>query len=831
MPFRKFLFVFCLVFVHLCLSSQIQLDWKLIHAKTGQTLPIGEKGLVQEVLCNNGFLPDPFFSDNEKEYLWIEDYQWQFLSDFNVDLDTVGDKKIEIEFPTIDTYALIYLNDVLIGESNNCFHPFRFFIQDKLQNGKNVIKLVFTPPALKIGDNAKNADYPLPAPNDVGKIPVSPYCRKPPYQFGWDWTLRMNTIGLWKPVKIFTYQDARYCGAQVETLSISDNSATLKVDIFFSDTLDKPRKIKSQFLGEHELSKGQMSFNWNIEIKNPNLWFPKELGKPYLYEEYLIIRDQLGNIEICDSIKFGIRKAELRRPRDQWGQGYEFYINNQPVFCKGANVIPQEIFPSRINTKTIENLIHDAVKSNFNMLRVWGGGYYPDDYFYELCDQNGIMVWQDFMFAGAFYKADTTFLQQIEDELIFQIPRISTHPSVVLFNGNNEIEVAWKNWGLQETYQLSEDAQYQIWNDYQFIFEEFIPKVKNKLSNIPYIPTSPLSNWGKLSDFNFGSQHYWGLWHGQDSLNALEYKIGRFNAEYGFQSFPTFKTLKSFSDSSDWNLESVPMKSHQKSYVGSQKIVQLSDQMWGKAKDFSSFVYLSQLTQAEVIGRSIVAHRLDYPRCMGTLYWQFNDCWPAPTWSGIDYFGNWKALQYRVKEEYEQMTILRQKKMDKTVYYLSMSNGWLRNVQIEYVCRDLQGKIISEGEFVIDSLQSIVEITDFLKLDNDQAYILSFYWEGENQIGSRHFLENYISSERIDSKISFKLKKIDYSKNKAELVIKTDAFLPYCWIYNENQLVTFENNFTHLLPGKHKIEIEFKDLPKISDFRFLSLKEAVHLDN
>lgn len=814
---KKIIYLTLILFPFIC-SAQIQLNWQMIHAQTGEVMPIGEKGLVQEALFNNGFLPDPFYSDNEKQYLWVEDYEWEFFSDFEVKLDTIQGEKIELEFPTIDTYAKIFVNGVMVGESDNCFHPFSYFIQDLLKDGKNTVKIIFTPPVIHWKEKYENAEYILPAPNDVGEMAVSPYCRKPQYQFGWDWTLRMNTMGIWKPVSIFSYDDSRFLSTQVETTSISDTSAELKVNLFFTDTLDENRLICSRFLGDYVLEKGRMFYSFSAQIKNPNLWWPKELGIPFLYDDILIVKDEWGNIEFRDTFKFGIRKTELRRPNDQWGQGYEIYINNVPYFCKGANLIPQDIFPTRIDKSAIDKLVFDALKSNINMLRVWGGGYYPDDYFYRLCDEKGILIWQDFMFACAFYKADSSFIEQIGNELSFQIPRISAHPSVALFNGNNEIEVAWKNWGLQESYKLSESAQDQIWKDYQFIFQDYIPNLKNHFSSIPYIHTSPLSNWGKLSDFDFGSQHYWGLWHGNDSLIEIENKIGRFNSEYGFQSFPEFSTLNSFCDSSDWYLESNSIKSHQKSYVGSQKIALYVDQIFGKTDDFKTFVYHSQLTQAEIIGRSITAHRLNFPRCMGTLYWQFNDCWPAPTWSGIDYFGNWKAVQYQVQKDFQQITVLRQETENKPNYYLTITNGFLTNVHLNYVCKDLNGKIISKGTFDIDTLISNVNLNDHIKIVYNKPSILILSWSSDYGSGSREFLENFNSFENNNAKVQLKLKHIDKKNGRAKLIIKNNLFVPYLWVFSKFGGVSFDENFICLLPGRHNLNITFETLPSADDF-------------
>jgi beta-mannosidase len=812
-------------------NAQTTLNWEMIHAKSGESIQIGDKGLVQEILYENDYLSDPFYSDNEKDYLWVENYKWEFLSTFDLDLDSVTGRKLELEFPAVDTYAQVFVNDIFVGETDNCFHPFYFLIQDYVKKGINTVKLVFTPPILKWTDKISNADYPLPAPNDAGELTVSPYCRKPPYQFGWDWTLRMNTIGLWKPAFLRIYDDTRYLGYHLETIGLNDSVADLRVDLYFSDTLVENKQFSSDFLGTKELESGNQNFSWTVTINNPKLWWPKEMGTPYQYKDVIRIKSTFGNIDFCDSIKFGIRKSELRRPHDQWGQGYEFYINNAPVFCKGANVIPQEIFPSKINDNTINKLINDANRSNVNMLRVWGGGYYPDDYFYEQCDEKGIMVWQDFMFACAFFNADSIFTKQVSDELKFQIPRISSHPSVVLFNGNNEIEVAWKNWGLQESYNLNQSAQDQIWNDYQYLFHDFIPNLKNEISSIPYIQTSPLSNWGNSIDFNFGSQHYWGLWHGNDSLKSIEAKIGRFNSEFGFQSFPEYSTLLSFSDTASWNLNSLPMKSHQKSYIGSQKIEQFSNQLWGKAKDFKTFIYLSQLTQAEIIGRSIASHRLDYPRCMGTLYWQFNDCWPAPTWSGIDYYGNWKALQYRVELDFEQLTVLRQVEEEKVHYYLSVSNGFLFNVSLNYTIMDLKGKKLKKGRLYIDSMTQKIDLIDFLNYDFKKPHLIHFSWESQNKIGSRDYLENYDQTDSVEGKVVLRLKNLSLENNKAVLVIKNQHFLPYYWIYSNYGKVDFDTNFVHLLPGKHKINIEFIEAPSLKDFNWISLKNAVDVKN
>ncbi|NCA21228.1 MAG: glycoside hydrolase family 2 protein, partial [Crocinitomicaceae bacterium] len=258
------------------------------------------------------------------------------------------------------------------------------------------------------------------------------------------------------------------------------------------------------------------------------------------------------------------------------------------------------------------------------MVRVWGGGYYPDEIFFNTCDEKGIMVWEDLMFACAMYPGDKEFLASVETELNHQMPRISAHPSVVLINGNNEVDVAWKNWGFQSQYKLNEADQKVILKAYDDLFKDLAVKVINKWTNTNYIHTSPLSNWGNDDFYNHGSQHYWGVWHGKDPMSDFAKKIGRFNAEYGFQSFPEFSTMNQFSEKSDWSLQSKVMKHHQKSYVGNGMIEKHANLLFGKTKDFEQFVYYSQLTQAYAVSSAVAGHRLDAPRCMGTLYWQLN---------------------------------------------------------------------------------------------------------------------------------------------------------------------------------------------------------------
>jgi len=816
-------FIYCLV-SHFS-NAQQHLEWKLQHPITKEWIDVGENAVVQEVLFKNGILPDPFADTNEKLYQWIEDYQWTFKSDFTIHLKNVENKKLELNFPSIDTYATVFLNGEELGRSENAFHPYNFSIENLVVEGNNILEVVFTPPVLYWKDSISKNAYQLPAPNDLGEFAVAPYCRKPQYHFGWDWAPRLNTIGFWKPAVISVQDEIKCSGIFYETVAANVDSAILRISINFSNKTKSPLRFNSTLLDDQILVPDKENYSFNFKLENPKFWWPMGLGEPFLYEDIVNIETINGQVIFSDTITFGVRTSQLNQSKDQWGQSFEVVINDYPIFCKGANLIPLEVFPSQVTNEAIFELVENVKKSNMNMIRVWGGGFYPDDYFYELCDKNGIMVWQDLMFACAMYPGDDHFLNNVGSELSYQIPRISKHPSVVLFNGNNEVEVAWRNWGLQETYHLNDENQLEISENYDLLFKQFIPDKIKSITNIPYVHTSPLSNWGKLSDFNFGSQHYWGLWHGNDSIEAIPLKIGRFNSEYGFQSFPEFNCISKITNQNNWYLSNENIKWHQKSYVGNAKIGEHAARLFDNPESFEEFVYLSQLTQAEIVGRSIVAHRLDYPRCMGSLYWQLNDCWPAPTWSGIDYLGNWKALQFRVKSDFEDVTILQHKDKDAFRYCISIANQReLLSAEFQFFIYSLKGKLLKKGKVeIIQQGNGKIDITEKLLIDSDQEILIKFIWKkGVDEIAERSYVQLFNNKKVLNrGDVQLKLIKNKPINKSAELIIKSDHFVSNFWVFSTKEGVHFDRNFIDLLPGKHRIKITYDNVPKLEDFQVM----------
>jgi beta-mannosidase len=808
--------LFFFVMMGLMTIGQDILSWDIKHAKSGEMIPLGTHGSVQEALISKGELPDPFVGKNEELFKWIEDHTWEFYSTFNVTEDMLQQTFLELEFPYIDTYAEIYLNDSLLAFTQNAFRPFRFQIRERVKQGDNDLRIKFYPPTLYHRESYQKASYHLPAPNDVHEIAIAPYTRKPQYQFGWDWALRMNTIGVLKPVKLHSYKHARIVSTNVTVLKADEKTADLTLNIAFDQPSVGKLVWRSKLFGEVIFDEATHSLSREVALDQPVLWWPKGQGEAYLYEDEWIIETENGVLVDQKKVRFGVRTSQLIQESDKWGTSYEIHINGRPVFCKGADYIPQDVFPSRVKDEDLRKMVEMMAAANFNMVRVWGGGYYPDEAFFDACDELGIMVWQDFMFACAMYPGDPEFLQNVKEEVDFQIPRIASHASVVIFNGNNEVDVAWKNWGFQVRYNLYGKDAREIEDSYDRLFKQLLPSRVSFFSNTPYIHTSPLSNWGKDEFYDHGSQHYWGVWHGKDPMSDFGKKVGRFNAEYGFQSFPEYSTLLSFSSRADWDVQSEIMKHHQKSYVGNLMILKHAKVLFGMPDDFERFVYYSQLTQSTAVRMAVTGHRLDRPRCMGTLYWQLNDCWPAPTWSSIDHFWNWKALHYWIKDDYKDVTVLG--KWDENgvpSFYLSSDVVDTFMCQLFFKVYDLEGKLLFENncsQLVRGVENEKICMNSFDTMLQKNA-VIEFNWKDQKGMEHSRTFSHLPMVYSMASEKEVKLEVISNDTEKKELQVRviTKKYLRNFWIYSNKTGIQFDRNFIDLIPGEHIFKLKYVD--------------------
>lgn len=804
--------------------TTIELEWDFFHPLRKEWMSLGTYGSVQEALIATGEMPDPYYGTNEEKFGWFEEHIWEFKSILVLDSSYFENEYLELEFGNIDTYASIQINGQDWLTTANAFIPHRKQAKDFLKIGVNEITVVITPPVMYHQETWDTASYHLPAPNDVHETAIAPYSRKPQYQFGWDWALRMNTIGFNKPANLFCYNYNRVVNKTVRVFSANEETAEVQFIIYLAVPDSAEYELSSNYIDKTVLHAQKDQIKRVVTIENPRLWWPRGQGEPNLYSNTIKIKPKGSEYEMTVPFTFGIKTSELVQEKDEWGTSYYFKINGRKIFAKGGDYIPQDIFPARAKDKEIEKLVETMAASNFNMVRVWGGGYYPDDIFFETCDRLGIMVWQDLMFACAMYPGDDQFVENISEEFHYQVPRIAGHPSVVQFNGNNEVEVAWGNWGFQIKYGLYGKSAREIEAAYDRVFKDVAPVIVKQYTGIPYIHTSPLSNWGKMEYYNHGSQHYWGVWHGKDPIQDFGKKIGRFNAEYGFQSFPEYSSLLTFSDTSQWDLNSEVMKHHQKSYVGNNMILKHAKKLYGTPEDFETFVYYSQLTQAMAVSMAVAGHRVDFPRCGGTLYWQINDCWPAPTWSSLDYFNNWKALQYRIRDDYEEVAVVERYEDLNTVEYFLVS-GVADTFQCNVVCRVLneKGKELEQIEKMLE-IKGMQHVNLFSKAElaiwQEKNVRIEFEWNDNNN--EKHFrsFDRFGKERKIPGcdEISFEVTSFDATEGEMTVTITTGKYLRDFWLYCDVPGVEFDRNFISLPPGKHDFHLKSSGLNEQTNF-------------
>jgi len=609
---------------------------------------------IHTALFKNGLIDDPFYRDNEEKLQWIEKEDWEFKTYFDVSPEVLQKNHIELLFKGIDTYAQIYLNDTLILETDNMFRTWKADVKRLLRPTGNEIHFYFESPLKKTGESWKALGYELPG----GQRTMS---RKAQFHYGWDWGPRFVGCGILKNPEILAWDDVLIENVFVTAQSITPELAKMVARFRYRSDADinvtvVSKESKRKSVEERRFYEGVHEDSVTFEVPEPKLWWCAGMGEPHLYDFQLEIK-QNGKLLDKADIRAGIRTIELVTEKDTKGESFYFRLNGKPVFAKGANYIPQDIFQDRVSPVRYKKLLDDAVAANMNMLRIWGGGIYEDDIFYQLCDARGILVWQDFMYACALYPGNGSFLKTAAKEAVEQIERLRQHPCIALWCGNNENNEAWHHWGWQM--QFNEAQRTQLWRDYQILFNDLLRTyVERNGGGVPYWESSPKYGRGNPKSLTEGDSHYWGVWHDEEPFDMYNKKVPRFMSEYGFQSFPEWRTIQSFTLPEDRKLDSKVMLLHQKHPRGNALIAEYMKRDYITPKSFEDFVFVSQLLQAEGMRTAIEAHRRNKPYCMGSLYWQLNDVWQVASWSGIDCFGRWKALHYYAREAFSPVAAL-----------------------------------------------------------------------------------------------------------------------------------------------------------------------------
>ncbi|MGA8504791.1 MAG: glycoside hydrolase family 2 protein [Candidatus Sulfotelmatobacter sp.] len=639
--------------------------------------PAQVPGVVQTDLLKSKLIPDPFDRDNEFRLQWIGLADWEYQTTFQVDGSTLSRDHVDLVFEGLDTFADVYLNDQRILQADNMFRHWRIPAKPMLKSGPNTLRIVFHSAVEKMIPYAKEQPFILPSisTHNYGNeenIATAPYTRKAPYNYGWDWGPRFMTEGIWQPVRLEAWDALRIENFHIHQHNITPDLAnvTAELDIDANKPTNAILTLTHDELSGAQTSDGTQTLQLNaginhvsfpLRVVSPKLWYPVGYGAQNRYKFSAAIR--IGKEAAAQAeTKTGLRSVELRRVPDQWGKSFEFVVNGISVFGKGADVIPFDSFPNRVTPEIHRNILEAARDAHMNMVREWGGGYYESDDFYDICDELGIMVWQEFMFGGDMVPGDVAFQENVRQEAIDQIKRLRDHPSIVIWCGNNEVETGWYHWGDRQEFKesISPEARDRVWQDYVILFSDILRSTVMQYADpVPYTPSSPSANFEEIPDNQHnGDMHYWAVWHQQAPAQDYTKQFPRFMTEYGFQSFPEMRTIHAFANApEDFDIRSTVMQAHQKNKGGNERILTYMLREYREPKDFASFVYLSQVQQAEIIKIGAEHLRRQRPRTMGSLYWQLNDCWPVASWASIDYYGRWKALHYYARRFYDDVLI------------------------------------------------------------------------------------------------------------------------------------------------------------------------------
>ena len=648
--------------------------WKFRQARLTNWYPATVPGVVHTDLLQNKIIEDPFFRLNERGLQWIDKEDWVYETCFTLAADMMRKENMELVFEGLDTYADVYLNDECILKADNMFRCWSIPVRQYIREENNILKVYFHSP-VKIDVPKWDAlPYQYPASNDQSENgglfnkKISIFARKAGYHYGWDWGPRLVTSGIWRPVYIRAWSDLRINDVFIEQKEVGAGRAVIAGHVELDADKDMngvlvtiTDEVTGRVLGEWQadLKRGTNRVTVDFVLHKPKLWWSNGLGEPFLYR---FRTDIIAGGELLDSKteRVGIRSLKVVHQPDKDGHTFYIELNGRPVFAKGANYIPSDNFLPRVTPENYKRTILDAAGVNMNMLRVWGGGIYENDVFYDLCDEYGIMIWQDFMFACSMYPAGA-LLDNIHQEAVDNVKRLRNHACIALWCGNNECQDAWLGWGWKcEIERQNKEYADKIWAQYRQQYHVTLPGVVREYApGTFYWPSSPFAFEGEMSGTTDGDRHYWSVWHGKAPISDYDSEKSRFFSEYGFQSFPEFESVKRYAPyPEDWDIRSEVMMSHQRGGDHANGLIEtylLNE--YKKPRDFRAFLYMNHVLQGDAIKTAIESHRRQMPYNMGTLFWQHNDCWPVASWASRDYYGRWKAQHYYTRKVYDDILI------------------------------------------------------------------------------------------------------------------------------------------------------------------------------
>jgi beta-mannosidase len=781
--------------------------WQFRQAGTQEWLPATVPGGVHTDLLALDRIPDPFVGDNEKRVQWVAEADWEYHRSFHAEPELLQEPHIWLVCDGLDTLATVSLNGHELGRTNNMFRQYRWDVKPLLQDDENDLRITFASPVRYVAE--KQAIRPLPGVSQA--IPGGPYLRKAPCQFGWDWGPQLPPIGIWKDIRLEGYAEAL-----ISEVHLSQQHAAGQVTVQAQLTLKSFTGTSCQAVLHLVAPDGQLFETSAIVVKgnesalrlvipNPQLWWPNGYGAQPLYQVRLELR-QGDHLLDKKEYQLGLRTLELRQQPDEWGRSFTFVVNGLPIIAKGSNWIPADSFPTRITDTYLEMLIRAAAETHQNMLRVWGGGFYEEERFYDLCDRYGILIWQDCIFSCSAYPFDDpAFVENVHTEIIENVRRLRHRASLALWCGNNEMEWGLMDWGWQG--RPGYEPMKALYD--QFFHHTLLDWVVAEDPDHEYWPSSPSSNipFENPNGQQQGDAHYWDVWHGRKPFTAYRNQYPRFMSEFGFQALPPLATIRTYAEEADWNMTSYIMERHQKNDSGNALMVAQLLDTFRLPKDFESLVYLSLVLQAEGI-RYGVEHWRRYPRRVsGIIYWQLNDCWPVASWSSLDYFGRWKALHYAARRFYAPLLLSIEDQPSAHKVYLTsdLPEAWAGSVR--WSLETLGGRVLEANEVPVTvapyDVTPVCHLDFTGRLDDDlrreTAFVAELWQNGQLQARQTAFFFPTKHLSLSDPAITAHLH-VDQGQLEIELTAHSFARLVECAL--EGADVVFSDNYFDLPAGR-----------------------------
>ncbi|MDQ6645613.1 MAG: glycoside hydrolase family 2 protein [Pseudomonadota bacterium] len=786
-------------------------------------------GSVQMDLLHAGLIPDPFLRDNEATLQWIGLTDWDYRLDFDVDAATLARDHVDLVFDGLDTFADVRLNGKKVLVADNMFRRWRIAAKSALHVGSNTLTISLHSPIARLQPWLLKQAYALPGEFDsaFGDEPAgkqtSNYVRKANYQYGWDWGPRFITEGIWQPVKLESWNTLRLTDLHIAQQHVDADSAKLQAQV--AVTADHageatvrlswraPDGHTGQTASEMQLAPGENTLSLPLTIDQPQRWWPVGYGKPNLYAFHAeVLMD--GKVLAKADRDTGLRSVELRRDKDRWGRSFAFVVNGIPIFAKGANLIPFDSFPSRVTDAQMDQVLGSARDAHMNMLRVWGGGTYLDDAFYAMADRMGLMIWQDFMFGGAIPPYDKAFRDNAKQEAIEQVTRLRDHPSIVLWCGNNEVQTGWESWPDRAAFrkQIGPAETAKVEQGMRELFDHTLREVvKREQPDVPYWATTPGTDMkGPANVPDDGDMHYWDVWSGKAKPAEAYLDITpRFQSEYGLQSMPVMKTIRAFAGAGDLSVNSKVMRAHQKydKGNGNERLLKYIRRGYGEPKSFSRFVYLSQLMQADGIELAVDHLRSQRPRTMGSLYWQLNDVWPGASWSSIDWYGRWKALQFHARRFYAPVRVAPIRHHGRTQVYLISDRTQPIDAQLRVRVMSMDGTVrydhTEAAKIAPLASTRVLDLTDAALLHGGSAAntIAVFELLQDGKLLSRHLLY-FDSAPKLQLPDPALSGSLVAHGDGYRLTVQARRFARGVWIDFGDRDAKLSDNAFDLLPGQ-----------------------------